>query len=143
MASFIFNNAKLLLANGGIDWDGDTIKVLLTHTSNPSASDDYVDDLAAIEPAASGNYARKTLTCDAPALVGSVAKLDAADLAGASAWGSLTSSTNPITGLVVFKDLGGADSANPLIAFIDFADVTTNGGDLSITWNAEGILKIA
>ena len=137
----IFNTAKVLLASGGLDWENDTIKVLLVHTSDPAATCEFVDEITN-EPTGTGNYARKTLTTVAPTDVSGTCKLDASDLTGEDAWVNLTASTNPVVGLCVFKDVGADDGANPLIAFIDFADVTTNGGDLAITWHSDGVLKI-
>lgn len=56
-----------------------------------------------------------------------------------------TVSGNSVEALVLFRKNGGADTTWPLIAYIDNGvtglPVTPNGGNISVTWNASGIVK--
>jgi len=143
MASLVYNSAKRDLVNGTIDLDTHDIRVLLVTTGyTESAAHDFVDDVSGSECTAT-NYVRKSLT-------GETVAVDAGNnraefTADASlTWTALGGATNNlIKGMVVYKHVGGTDSANPLICFIDFpSDVQTNGGDVTVTFNAEGILQL-
>lgn len=37
--------------------------------------------------------------------------------------------------LVIYKDAGGADTANPVIAYIDGFSIVPNGGDITAVWD--------
>jgi len=61
---------------------------------------------------------------------------DAADLT----W---PASTITARGAVLYKNRGGAASADELICFVDFGvDKTSSSGDFTITWSSEGILNL-
>lgn len=65
------------------------------------------------------------------------------DAADATFTAVAQSSTKTIGALVLFLDLGGADSSNPLIMYIDgFTAITPNGGDIAVGWD-NGTNKIA
>ena len=64
------------------------------------------------------------------------AEWDAADASWANA-------TITARGAVLYKKLGGAASADPLICYIDFgADKTSTAGTFTIQWSADGILYL-
>lgn len=142
MATVIYNNAKELLLNGGLDLDTDTIKVSLHTTSySPNAdSDDFWDD-ATNEVSSSGSYtagiaggitlASKAVTQDNTDDEG---VFDAADI-------TVTSFTGTFRWIVLRKDTGTA-STSPLICAIDTTSTTVTGGTLTITWSSEGILNL-
>jgi hypothetical protein len=48
--------------------------------------------------------------------------------------------------LVVYRKNAGANTTWPLVAFIDTGvtglPVTSNGGDITVTWNASGIFAL-
>lgn len=52
---------------------------------------------------------------------------------------------NSVEALVIYVDTGSA-ATSPLVAYIDTGvtglPVTPNGGDISITWNANGIFQL-
>lgn len=131
------------LANGAIDWDTDTIKVSL-HTSSYTPDQDthnFHDD-ATNELSASGNYTAGGATIgnrtSGYTTGTNVQKLDGDDVT----WSALTPSAAFRYG-VIYKDRGGASSADELIAYIDFGDDIDPGGqDFTITWNASGILTL-
>jgi hypothetical protein len=65
-----------------------------------------------------------------------LAYFDASDLT----WTTLGSGAT-IGGAILVRELT-TDANSVLIAFVDLTDTATNGGDITITWNAAGILKI-
>ena len=151
MASFMSNKAKRDMLAGSILWLTDTIRILLVKGTNATAENpdhDFlsqaVDGVNGIEADAT-NYARKTLASkginedDA----NDRAEIDAGDVT----WTSLGGTTdNTIVGAWIYKQVGGDDTTpgdDPIIFFIDIADTSTNGGDFTIQWDAEGICQFA
>lgn len=55
-------------------------------------------------------------------------------------------SGNSVEALVIYIDTAGADSTDPLVAYIDTGQtglpVTPNGGNITITWDAAGIIQL-
>jgi hypothetical protein len=121
MASFIYNSALEGLAKGALDFEDD-FKIMLV-TSSYSANKDnheYRDDVT--NEVANGNG----YTTGGEAVVCTVAKDNSTDRVtltfAASSW---TASTITAAGAVVYRDRGGASSADELIFYNDF------GGDVS------------
>lgn len=121
-----------------VDLDADTIKLVLidhgTDTPNVSTDDFYNDISAGLVGALSTALGTKT--------VGSVGigVFDAADLAPAftAVSGASVESIN------LLKDTG-AGATSDLIAYWDTATglpLTPNGGDVNVTFNASGIIKV-
>lgn len=136
MANAMFDKGLENLWAGSIDWSTDNIKVVMvdhgTDTPNTSTDEFLSDILAGARVATSGNLATKTVTAGV---------VDAADITITSVSGATVES------LVVYKDTG-VDSTSPLIAYIDTTSdaslpFTPNGGDVTIQWNASGIVSIA
>jgi hypothetical protein len=151
MASIVYNTAKQLMADGTIDLDTNTIKVMLvTSTYTPDKDHDYVDAGGASDPCDAeidvtgytrgfNGAGRKTLasadvTTDK---TNDRAEFDATDVT----WTALGSGAT-IAGAILIKE-GTSDADSRLIAYIDLTDTATNGGDITIQWNAEGILQLA
>ena len=122
---------------GSIDYLTDNIKVVLVQhaTDTPvPATDEFLSDiLIGARKATSGNLATKTVTAGV---------IDAADI-------TLTAvaSGGTVESIVVYKDTGTATTST-LIAYIDTTSdsslpFTPNGGDVTISWNASGIVSIA
>jgi hypothetical protein len=134
MANALYDKFKKLALDGDIDLLVDDIKVVLVDTATYSVdlnADDFLDDIPVGERVAtSSNLSSKTTTDGT---------FDDGNL--------LTFST--VTGdeceaVVIYKDSGVA-ATSPLIAYIDTATglpVTPNGGDITITWHANGIFDI-
>ena len=142
MADVIYNSFKRDIANGSIDLDTDTIKVLLVTSSYTPDQDahDKRDDVT--NEVANGNgyttggatLANKTMTANNTSNKGI---FDADDVT----W---SASTITARGAVLYKSRGGASSADELIAYIDFTEnKISSGGNFTIQWNASGILEIA
>ena len=139
----VYGLAQGHFANAAIDWNTDTIKVSLhTSTYTPAQDTDDFHNDATNELAASGNYTAGGATianCTSGYTAGTnVQKLDGDDVT----WTALTPSAAFRYG-VIYKDRGGASTADELIAYIDFgADQNPGGSDFVITWNAGGIITL-
>jgi hypothetical protein len=45
--------------------------------------------------------------------------------------------------IIVIREFGGADATSPLICYIDGGfPVITNGGDLTVQWDAVGVMTL-
>jgi len=130
------------MLNKEVDWDSDTIKVLLCTSSYTPNQDthDYADDLT--NEVANGNgyttggatLASKTATYDAG---NNRLTLDAADVVWAA-------STITARYAVIYDSTPGSAATNPLIAYIDFgSDVSSSSGNFTITWDSNGIIRFA
>jgi hypothetical protein len=136
-----YTTAPSHFANGAIDIDTDTIKVSL-HLSTYSVNldtDDFHND-ATNELAASGGYTAggNTIANITRTVTGAtnVTKIDGDDVT----FTALTPSA-PFRYGVIYKDRGGASTADELIALIDFgANQDSGGSDFVIQWNANGIV---
>ncbi len=156
MASFMYNLAAKELADGSLDFIGDTIKVMLVTSSYVAdKDDDYVDESGPNDPidheltgtgytAGWGGAGRLTLTIAG----GQITEDDANDRA------EIDSTTNPTwTGIsagtaaavILIREGGANDTDSLLICYIDTGGfpVVTGGGDLTINWNAEGIIQLS
>lgn len=137
MPNLVYNIAKQRFGAGDLDWDLDTIKVMLvTATYAPNADHNYVSEVT--NELSGTGYVRKTLANKTVTknVTNDRAELDADDVV----WTGISAGT--VGAAVVFEDLGGADTANPLIGYVDLADTATNGSDLTIQWASSGILTI-
>jgi hypothetical protein len=146
MADAVYNKGKRGLLDGTINLTSDTIKVILVSSSYTFDADhDFADDVAASEIAVTGytggfgGSGRKTLASKAFATdnTGDAASFDAADLV----WTTLAAGVT-LGGAVLVKEVTN-DAASPIIAFLDPANIATNGGDVTLAFNVAGILKAA
>jgi hypothetical protein len=146
MASGWFNSGKRDILDGTIDLGADTIKVMLVNASyTPDADHDFIADVVANELSGTG-YAggfagsgRKTLASK------SFSTNTASDFtyftAAALTWTAINAGTAAY--LIIVKEITN-DADSRLIAWVDFTDVVTNGGDLTLTPDGtNGLLKIA
>jgi len=142
MADLAFNLGKKEILDNSIALLTDDIRVMLiTSAYTPNANDDFISDGARAAELSGAGYtangealASKTIVEDDP---NNRAEFDSAD--------------NTFTGIdagtaaaaVIYKNTG-VDTTSTLIAYIDSGGfpIVTNGGDLTITWNAEGIYQI-
>ena len=141
MADVIFNSFKKDIANGNIDLDTDTIKVMLVASAYTPDQDlhtkrsDITNEIAGTGYSAGGAaLANKTVTQDNTNNKGI---FDADDLVWAA-------STLTARGAVLYKSRGGLASADELICYIDFgADKISDNGNFTLQWNAAGILNLS
>ena len=127
MANALYDKGREGFLAGDIDWDANTIKVMLIDEADDTidlAVDDFLDDrLAGSRVATSGALASKTTTAGVA---------DAADVTLSAVMGDQAESID------IFKDTGTESTSN-LIANIDTATglpVLPNGGDIVITWSS-------
>lgn len=146
MPSSWTNAAVTALANGGLDLDTNTLKVILlrnTYTNNQDHG--AISDIVAHECTATnyvggfGGAGRKTLST--PTVTRDDANnrvvFDAVDPA---TWTALGGATNNALRYVAVVRETTSDALSIVIALLDFgADLTTNGGDVSVAFNATGI----
>lgn len=141
MASFIYGNALKAAFNKEIDFDSDTIKVmLLTSAYTPNQdTHDYLDDVVANEVSGTGYtaggaaLASKTVTYDAST---NTVKFDAAD----TTW---SSSSITARYAVVYDDSPSTNATKPLLLIQDFTtDRASSNGDFSVRWNTNGLFSV-
>ena len=135
----VYNLAITSLANKEIDWGSDTIKVSL-HTSSytPSQTTHQYASSLTNEVANGNGYTTggATLGSKTETFSGQVKQFDAADVV----W-----STSTITAryAVIYDSTPGSAATNPLIAYVDFGqDVSSSGGNFTLTWDAAGIFTV-
>lgn len=133
MANALYDSGRELFLEGSLDWDANTIKVILIDAADYSknlATHDYLDDVAAgARVAVSSALGSKTTTAGVA---------DAADV-------TLSSVTGDVSEEIVGYADSGVEGTSALIFNMDTASglpVTPNGGNIGITWNASGIFKL-
>lgn len=153
MANLVYNKFRELLSAGSINWTSDVFRVLAvrsTSTYVPAQTHDFVSDFTGnggVECSVA-SYSRKTLASAAVSRDNATPRieLDCADID----FGALESGQT-ISALVIYKQTGGNDASpsdDPLVAWIDTASgspglpVVLNGGTVSITIDAEGLLQL-
>lgn len=109
--------------------------VLVKGTYSFNTAHDFYDDIAASivdseDPIILTNPEVTTSTA--------VVKLDADDTG--LTWSGVTDADD-VGGAVVYYNTGTAGTS-PLIAFLDATDLTTNGSDVTLTFNASGIFTL-
>lgn len=119
-----------------VDWDTNTIKVSLhTATYTPAKDTDDFQNDATNEITGTG-YTADGVTLGTKTVQYNTAsdeiRLDAAD----ASW---TGASFTARIAACYKELGGADSANPLIFYVDFGgNETVSSGTFTIQWAANG-----
>jgi len=127
-----YANGLLNVANGSIDMDAATIKLLLATSSYTvsQANDNFRDDLGANEASGGSGYTAGGFTLASVALSLSSLTLnwDAADISQAITGGPFAFRYG-----VYYKALGGAASADPLIGYVDFGAQSVTDATINIT----------
>jgi hypothetical protein len=134
MASGWYNSGARDVADGTIDLNADTIKVILvTSAYTPNKDHDFADDLTN-ELSGTGytggfnGSGRKTI--GSKAFSTDTANDRVEFTFGAVTWTAINAGSPKYAILV--KEITN-DAATRLIAYLDLGTVTTNGGDLTIT----------
>jgi hypothetical protein len=136
----MYGNCLLKALNKEIDYDTDTIKVMLCTSTYTPDQDAHIYKSSVTNEVTGTGYtaggitlASKTITYTGAT---NIITLDAADV---------TWATSTITAryAVIYDDTGTAGTS-ALIAYVDFgADVVSSGGNFTITWDATGICTVA
>jgi hypothetical protein len=153
MASFVYGLAAELIVEQSLDYLANTIKTGLSNTTHvPNKDDQFLDDVgaddfidgelsgtgytagfgAAGRGADDGQLLSKTVVYDT---ANDRVELDAAD----TVWTGINAGT--IAQVTLLKEITN-DAASVVIANVDVADTVTNGGDITIQWDAEGIIQL-
>jgi hypothetical protein len=130
MASFVYNQGALNIAGEAtaIDWEADTIKArLVASTVTPNKDDTSMTGYTAI--GTDQTLGTKTRAADT---TNDRVTFDAADPTWTAVAGGST------VGWVVLYKFVVNDAGSTPIACIDVADTATNGGDITVTFDATG-----
>jgi len=145
MASAWFNRGKQQVLSGSTSLLSDTIKVMLVTSSYTFDADhNFVSEVSANEVSVVGYtggfagagrkaLANKSVTEDD---TNDLAYFDADDLT----WTGLATGAT-VGGAILVKEVTN-DAASQLLVFMDLADTPTNGGDITLAWNASGIVRL-
>ncbi|MDI9914359.1 hypothetical protein [Rhodococcus sp. IEGM 1379] len=136
----LFGLALQSAFNKEIDWDTDTIKVMLCTSAYTPDQDTHRYKSSVTNEVSGTGYTAGGATLASASVAYTAGTntlvLDAAD----STW-----STSTITAryAVIYNSSPGTDATRPLIAYVDFgADVSTTAGTFTITWDAAGICTL-
>lgn len=145
MASKWYGTGLKSMVDATIAFSSDTIKAILVNASYTYDADhDFANDVSGNELTGTGytggfggsgrkTLASKTITNDT---TNDRVEYDCADIT----WTALNAGT--IGGVVLVKEVTN-DAASPIIAFLDPTNLVTNGGDVTLVIDAEGILQIS
>lgn len=128
MASIIYNSTLYDALTGAIDFDTDTFNCMLVNATYAAIADNTKKDTHLKRSAVTANEVTGTgYTAGGTAATVTVTKDTANDRTditlGAVSWAS---STITASGAVYYKARGGADTADELVAFIDFGGSFTS-----------------
>lgn len=144
MASFLYDNAKKLLMNGGLDLDTHDIRIALVMSNTTADTEDTKTTISGgtgfttLDEMDGAGYARVALTTEAVTDSGTYGKFDADDVT----FTSVSAGTRSVTGALIFRFITN-DTDNVPIAYIDFGgDFAANGSNIVITWSATGIINL-
>jgi hypothetical protein len=143
MASFVYTPAKTKLATALLDLSGD-IRVLLVMTNTTADTDqdlENIADIGTLDEYDGANYARKDL---AGVAVGEDAPNNRAEFTATSpVWTALGAGTRQCAGAVFYKHVTN-DADAVLIAYVDTGGFpfSGNGGNVTLTVNAEGYIQV-
>lgn len=137
MANSVYPKALQGFLSKQIDMANDTIKsMLVDSTYSYSTAHQFVSDVTAgaiIQRGGTG-LASKTETSGV--------------FTAANFTHTAVTTGKTVAALIIYDDTPAADTAKQLLAFIDHdasanpISLPTNGGDITITWNASGIFSI-
>jgi len=123
--------------SAAIDWDTDTIKVMLVSSSyTPSVA--HTTQANITNEVSGTNYTAdgETIASVAVTEASGVAKVDGADVTWSQNAGGFTTARYAI----IYKYVDATDTNNDLVGYIDFTSDKGNvNGDLTLQWNAGGI----
>jgi hypothetical protein len=141
MASVFPNTFFKHIMNGGIDFDTDTIKVMLLDSSHSNNIDtqEFIDDVSTNEVSGTG------YTAGGATLGSVVVSADTTDDEGVVDAADTTWSSSTITAhyAAIYKDTGTAGTS-PIALILDLgADKSSSAGDFTIQWDSEGVINAA
>jgi len=146
MASFIYTEAAYQIALGTIDFTatGD-IRVLLVMNTTTADTEEDATTFGGITTLAEFDgtgYSSPGIALTTEAVTKDTVNNRGEFNADAVTWTALDAGSAPVQAAIVYKFVTNLTSSLP-IAFIDTGGFpfTANGSNVTITWNAEGILQ--
>jgi len=144
MANFIYNEAKRAILAGEIDFNApDDFRVALVMSNTTADTQDdtnLMNGFTTLDEYDGSGYARQALTGEVinEDVANNRAEFDANDVT----FSSLGAGTRQAVGMILFKHVTNDTDSVP-IAYIDTGGFPFdgNGGDVTIQWNAEGIIQ--
>lgn len=140
-----YNKGKFSVMGGSVILLTDTLKLMLVGASAPFDPDhNFVSDLVSHEVSGTG-YAggfggsgRKALTSR------TLTEDDSNDRVTFTATNVTWTSINVgvVAAAILFKEVS-SDSDSPVLVFVDFPNLTTGGGDLTLQWDPGGMLSFS
>ncbi len=150
MATFVYNRGATDIADGSIDLLTDTLKMMLVTASYvPDRDNDFIEEgvndaneheisvtgyVGGFGGAGRKTLGTKTVTEDDG---NDRVEFDIADIT----WTALGVGAT-IAGAIIVKEITN-DLASILVAYLDLTDTPTNGGDIVLNINADGIIQIS
>lgn len=146
MANFIYNEAKRAIAAGEIDFDlPENFRVLLVMdltTANVDDDANFLSNISTLDEYDGAAYIRMAIQGDALTedVANDRAEYDANDIT----FSGIGAGTSTATGMIFYKHVTNDADSIP-IAYIDTGGFpfAGNGGDVTIQWNAEGIIQFS
>ena len=142
MASFVYTEAKRALLAGDLDLNAHDIRVMLvdsTTTADTEEDATTISGITTLGELSGTGYARVALANEAVAAdnTNNRGEFDSDD----AAWTGIDAGT--AAAALVYRHVTNDTDSVP-IAYIDTGGfpIVTNGGNLTIQWNAEGILQL-
>ena len=130
MASLIYNSCLEDMAKGAIDFDTDTFKLMLVTSAYTANKDTHTKRSNVTNEASGTGYTAGGATVTAT--VTKDTTNDRLDVAFSNP--SWPSSSITARAGVIYKSRGGADTADELVAYLDFgADATSTAGTFAVT----------
>ena len=144
MASYWYDHAAYLVLNGALNFasGGNDIRVALVMTNTTADTEKdkaLMNAFTTLDEYDGANYVRKSLTESlGEDNTNHRGEFDATDIT----WTALGAGTRNCQGAIIYKHVTNDTDSIPL-AWLDSGGFpfTGNGGDVTITWNAEGVLQ--
>ena len=144
MADFCYTRAKRDIALGDIHFDTDDMRValIMTNTTADTEKDKtFMDQFTTLDEFDGAGYSRGALNNEAvnEDTANDRAEFDADNLT----FSGISAGTRNIQGAIVYKHVTNDANSVPIL-WIDTGGFpfTANGGDLVLSWNAEGICQV-
>lgn len=152
MASFFYNEAKRLHADGSLDLDTDVIRAALCMTNTTCDIDYETNTVSAFTTldefdgtgytSGHGGAGRQVLSLVITEVVGAPgtghAKIDAPD----EVWSTLAAGTRSIQGVLIHREGPTNDTDAVPVAWSEFAaPQTPSGGNFTCIWDPSGIVR--
>lgn len=134
----VYGLAMQSLFNKEIDWDSDTLKVMLCTSSYTPNQDTHRYKSDVTNEVTGTGYTATGATLGSVSVTYTGATNVLSVTAANTSW---TSSTITARYAVVYDSTPATDATRPLICYIDFgADVATTAGTFQIVWDSTGIV---